>query len=260
MLDYSKLKVGDWFIQTIDDFDSVRPSKNICEVTGYNEDLMIGYDHTIDHVIGITDSIDIEPIPENLIAAFMINGEEYWITGSSFDVSLEDGVTVDDIIVTKNGTPVTDFGVTFSGHKQTCEDLLDFAISECTRNKSIIRFMYTNDKIKRLVTEVTGTESINKDTPVKRIMNQSFDILELQLVFVEDGTTWLAYAGDDEVCMLVNSDTGEIATDMENFFVNGIIDGMEKDGTTVTYITKGMKMFLEDYDITVEKEADDNDN
>ena len=152
---------------------------------------------------------------------FKVKGKEYEINYDNlvFDISSQD-FDAEDVVVLCNGEETDNFGSSFAGYVYTPEDVLCAAIVAYVNNDTSYDFIEIPNEIKKIRSGFFKKQltTNGRDIP-KQILTQDLEVCDVKMI-TKDGQA--AYLGD-EATILTYPD-GSIATDMENFFIEGVAD------------------------------------
>lgn len=160
----------------------------------------------------------------NLI--FKIRGHLYTVTYDRFELDLEENLAIfgrGEIVVTRDGSILKDFGETFVGRKYDAEDVLLSAVLAYINGDRTVKFIVVPDEIKALREKFfePAVEAFGREVPL-RYLNNSIEILELMVVSI-DGLA--AYSNGDS--FIIADKDGHVLTDMENFYAEAFDEIIE---------------------------------
>ena len=174
---------------------------------------------------------------------FKVKGKVFEINYKNLDFDIAgESCDADDVEVTCNGKVTTSFGESFAGHVYDSADVLQAAIIAYINNDTTYQFIAVPDEVKYIKKSFSKTalKANGRDIPEK-VLTAYMSPCELQMV-TKSGQA--AYAGiNDDSCILTYPD-GSVATDMENFFMEGVLDLYKEE--EIVYISSGFKSYLEE--------------
>lgn len=149
--------------------------------------------------------------------------------------------SADNVTVSCNGIQVTNFGESFAGYRYEAEDILRMAILAHINTDRTYEFINIPDNIKKIGSQLCQSFLKVKTRDVPQIYyDYCFDPLKVILIT----SSGAAYIGDDGQCALVNKD-GRLITDIEAFFVSGVMQLVEED--EIIFMSEDAKQLVNYY-------------
>lgn len=172
---------------------------------------------------------------------FKVNGKEYEINYENlvFNISSRD-FDADNVVVLCDGKEQSGFGESFAGYAYTKEDALLAMILAYVNNDTSYDFISVPDEIKKIRQGFfKKQDTVNgRDIP-EQFISFNLEVCDVKMI-TKDGRA--AYIGTEETIMTYPD--GSVATDMENFFIEGVID-MYQTGDII-FIDPDFEFYLEE--------------
>ncbi len=145
--------------------------------------------------------------------------------------------SVERVRVYFNGQPVDKFATNFAGYRYTAEDALKQAILGYINNDCTFIWQTVPDGIKDLKNQYfVKMRDVHDRAIPAYIFNNDLERLDLIMITsgMKDGSCpdykgSAAYQGDGDACMLLDTATGNCITNMECFYLEGIVEMIEKE-------------------------------
>ena len=175
--------------------------------------------------------------------------ERIKLYGENFTFNFEDWeAECDNLIMEKDNDAVKNVGYTFPGSEKDALFMLNAFITGFVNNE-FYNIYRISDKISAIKDKYFEPSKfiINGRIIPQKLYTPNGDVCELDML----SDNCAAYVGvDDEIAVLVESSTGAIMTDIDSFYINGIVAEWKNancDASNLIYTTDNFLEVINDY-------------
>ncbi len=188
-----------------------------------------------------------------------IDGHRYEAIGD-YVADMDDSVNIFDPVeleIRKDGEKTDDFGQTWVGMDIDSYAALGYLISAYVNDETNVKFNQVNVEIELFKKNHQNyTHTVNGRQIPDMIVTPLGNVGDLHvLTKTKDGKDAFGYYFGDEVSCVTRMD-GSIATDIEEFATNSLVEDLEDDKVNVLYISDEAKQWLkDDFDLDLQNDV-----